>query len=85
MSFKEKIMGGNKIKNVLIISEAKLRLMSPLCIKAYVGNTPPQFSSDYLPKAFLAVVARFSELVIYRQLTKNLFPPFFFPFSCLII
>jgi hypothetical protein len=34
-------MGGNKIKNVLIISEAKLRLMSPLCIKVYVGNTPP--------------------------------------------
>ncbi len=41
MSFEEKIMGGNKIKNVLIISEAKLRLMSPLCIKVYVGNTPP--------------------------------------------
>jgi hypothetical protein len=35
-------MGGNKIKNVLIIiSEAKLRLMSPLCIKVYVGNTVP--------------------------------------------
>jgi hypothetical protein len=34
-------MGGNKIKNVLIISEAKLRLMSPLCIKVYVGNTLP--------------------------------------------
>jgi hypothetical protein len=41
MSFKEKVMGGNKIKNVLIISEAKLRLMSPLCIKVYIGNTPP--------------------------------------------
>ncbi len=41
MNFKEKIMGGNKIKNVLIISDAKLRLMSPLCIKVYVGNTPP--------------------------------------------
>ncbi len=40
MSFEEKIMGGNKIKNVLIISEAKLRLMSPLCIKV-VQNTPP--------------------------------------------
>ncbi len=34
-------MGGNKIKNVLIISEAKLRLMSPLCIKVYVGKIPP--------------------------------------------
>ncbi len=31
-------MGGNKIKNVLIISEEKL---SPLCIKVYVGNTLP--------------------------------------------
>jgi hypothetical protein len=41
MSFEEKIMGGNIIENVLIISEAKLRLMSPLCIKVYVGNTPP--------------------------------------------
>jgi hypothetical protein len=48
MSFEEKIMGGNKIKNVLIISEAKLRLMSPLCIKVYVGNTPPNslFNDD---------------------------------------
>jgi hypothetical protein len=41
MSFKEKIMGGNKIKNVPIISEAKLRLMSQFSIKVYVGNTPP--------------------------------------------
>jgi hypothetical protein len=41
MSFEEKMIGGNKIKNVLIISEAKLRLMSPLCIKFYVGNTHP--------------------------------------------
>jgi hypothetical protein len=41
MSFEEKIMSGNKIKNVLIISEAKLRLMSPLSIKVYVRNTPP--------------------------------------------
>jgi hypothetical protein len=37
---REKKMGRNKIKNVLIISEAKLRLISPLCIKVYVGNTP---------------------------------------------
>jgi hypothetical protein len=44
MSFEEKIMGGNKIENVLIISEAKMRLMSPLCIKVYVGNTPPNSS-----------------------------------------
>jgi hypothetical protein len=29
MSFEEKIMGGNKIKNVLIISEAKLKLIAP--------------------------------------------------------
>jgi hypothetical protein len=41
MSFEEKIMGRKKIKNVLIISEAKLRLMSPLCIKVYIRNTPP--------------------------------------------
>jgi hypothetical protein len=41
MSFEEKIMGENKIENVLVISEAKLRLMSPLCFKVYVGNTPP--------------------------------------------
>jgi hypothetical protein len=39
--FRRKNMGGNKIKNALIISEAKLRLMSPMCIKVYVGNTPP--------------------------------------------
>jgi hypothetical protein len=41
MSFKEKIIGGKKIKNVLIISEAKLRLMSQFSIKVYVGYTPP--------------------------------------------
>jgi hypothetical protein len=41
MSFKEKIMGGNKIKNVPIILEAKLRLMSQFSIKVYVGNAPP--------------------------------------------
>jgi hypothetical protein len=40
MSFEEKIMGGNKIKNVPIISEAKLRLTSQFSIKVYVGNTP---------------------------------------------
>jgi hypothetical protein len=39
MSFEEKTMGRNKIKNVQIISEAKLRVC-PLCIKIYVGNTP---------------------------------------------
>jgi hypothetical protein len=39
MSFNEKIMGGNKIKKVPIISEAKLRLMSQLCIKFYIVNT----------------------------------------------
>ncbi len=42
MSFEEKIMGRKKIKNVLIISEAKLRLMSQFSIKVYVGYTPPQ-------------------------------------------
>ncbi len=41
MSFEEKIMGGNKIKNVPIISEAKLRRMSQFSIKVYVGNTTP--------------------------------------------
>jgi hypothetical protein len=41
MSFEEKIMGGNKVKNVPIISEAKLRLMSQLSIKVYIGNAPP--------------------------------------------
>ncbi len=41
MSFEKKIMGGKKIKNVLIISEAKLRLMSQFSIKVYVGYTPP--------------------------------------------
>ena len=41
MSFEEKTMGGKKTKNVPIISEAKLRLMSQFSIKVYVGNTPP--------------------------------------------
>ncbi len=41
MSFDDKILGGNKIKNVPIISEAKLRLMSQFIIKVYVGNTSP--------------------------------------------
>jgi hypothetical protein len=41
MSFDEKIMGGNKIKNVPIILEAKLRLMSQFIIKVYVGNAAP--------------------------------------------
>jgi hypothetical protein len=41
MSFEEKIMGVNKIKNVPITLEAKLRLMSQFSIKVYVGNTPP--------------------------------------------
>jgi hypothetical protein len=41
MSFEEKIMGGNKISNVLIILEAKLRLMSQFSIKVNIGNTPP--------------------------------------------
>jgi hypothetical protein len=41
ISFDDKIMGGNKIKNAPIILEAKLRLMSQFCIKVYVGNTPP--------------------------------------------
>ncbi len=44
MSFKEKIMGGNKIKNVSIISEAKLRLTSQFSNKVYVQNTPPKSS-----------------------------------------
>jgi hypothetical protein len=39
MSFEEKIMGWNK--NVPIISEAKLRLMSQFSIKVYVGNNFP--------------------------------------------
>jgi hypothetical protein len=41
MSFDEKIMDGNKIKNLPIILEAKLRLMSQFSIKVYKGNTPP--------------------------------------------
>jgi hypothetical protein len=41
MSFEGKIMGGNKIKNVPIILEAKLRLMSQFSIKVYIGNAPP--------------------------------------------
>jgi hypothetical protein len=41
MSFKGKIMGGDKKKNVPIILEAKPRLMSQFSIKVYVGNTPP--------------------------------------------
>jgi hypothetical protein len=55
MSFEEKIMGGNKIKNVPIILEAKLRPMSLFSIKVYVGNTPPQslFNDDgTLPEQF---------------------------------
>jgi hypothetical protein len=40
MSFDEKIISGNKIKNLPIILEAKLRLMSQFSIKVYVGNTP---------------------------------------------
>jgi hypothetical protein len=40
ISFDEKIMSGNKIKNLPVISEAKLRLMSQFNIKVYVGNTP---------------------------------------------
>ncbi len=38
MSFDEK--GRNKIKNVPIILEAKLRLMSQFIIKVFIGNTP---------------------------------------------
>jgi hypothetical protein len=38
MISKEKIMGGNKIKYVPIILEAKLRPMSQFSIKVYVGN-----------------------------------------------
>ncbi len=41
MSFEEKIIGGNKIKNVPIILEAKPRLMSQFSIKVYFGNPPP--------------------------------------------
>ncbi len=41
MSSEEKIMDGNKIKNVPVISEAKLRLMSQFSIKIYVGKAPP--------------------------------------------
>ncbi len=40
--FRRKNNGGKKIKNVLIISEAKLRLMPQFSIKVYVGYTPPQ-------------------------------------------
>ncbi len=40
MSFNEKIMGGNKIENLPITLETKLRLMSQFSIKVYVGNTP---------------------------------------------
>ncbi len=40
MCFDEKIMGENKIKNLPIILEAKLRLMFQFNIKVYVGNTP---------------------------------------------
>ena len=40
MSFDEKMMDGNKIKNLPVILEAKLRLMSQFNIKVYVGNTP---------------------------------------------
>jgi hypothetical protein len=39
--FQRKNYGREQIKNVLNISEAKLRLKSPYCIKVYVGNTPP--------------------------------------------
>ncbi len=55
MSFDEKIMGRNKIMNVPIISESKLRLMSQFSIKVYVGNTPPKssFNDDgILPEHF---------------------------------
>ncbi len=40
MSFDEIQMGGNKIENLPIILEAKLRLMYKFSIKVYVGNTP---------------------------------------------
>ncbi len=48
MSFEEKKMGGNKIKNVPIIWEAKPRLMSQFSIKVYIENTPPKslFNDD---------------------------------------
>jgi hypothetical protein len=55
MSFKEKIMGGNKIKNVPIILEAKPRHISQFSIKVYVGNTAPKslFIDDgTLPEQF---------------------------------
>ncbi len=62
MSFDEKIMGGNKIKNLPIILEAKLRLMSQFSIKVYIGNTPLNhrlMMMDIARTIFLAVPERY--------------------------
>ncbi len=40
MSFDEKTIGGNKFKNLPIILEAKVRLLSQFSVKIYVWNTP---------------------------------------------
>ncbi len=69
--FRRKNNGGEKIKNVLIIPEAKLRLMSQFSIKVYIEYTPPNhcFNDDgtLLEHIFLATPKRY---VHYTQ--KNL-------------
>jgi hypothetical protein len=48
-------------------------------------ETGPKRELLLLVKAFLAMVNFVCVLAIYLKLTKILFPPLFFPFSCLII